>query len=69
MSERFRDVAEQAEWLRLSEKTCRRHASAMGAVRAGSRLLFPESTTLEWLQTQSLGPRRGRNERRALSGA
>ena len=59
MSEKFRTAAEQAEWLRLSEKSCRRYAAAMGAVRAGNRLLFPESASLEWLQRNSLGPRRG----------
>jgi hypothetical protein len=57
MSETFRTVSEQAEWLRLSEKTCRRHAAAMGAVRAGTRLLFPESTSLAWLESRSLRPR------------
>jgi len=60
VSERFRDVPEQASWLTLSEKTVRRHACAMGAVKVGSRLLFPESKTIAWLESQSLGPRRGR---------
>jgi hypothetical protein len=58
-SEVWRDVAEQAEWLRLSEKTVRRRAAAMGGVRVGSRLLFPESATLAWLEQRRLGPRRG----------
>ena len=58
MSERFRDVPEQASWLTLSEKTVRRHAYAMGAVKVGSRLLFPESKTIKWLEAQGLGPRR-----------
>ena len=60
MSERFRDVPEQASWLKISEKSVRRHAAHMGAVKVGSRLLFPESRTLAWLEGQGLGPRRGR---------
>jgi hypothetical protein len=59
VSERFRPVAEQAEWLLVSEKTVRRHAAAMGGVKAAGRLLFPESKTLAYLETQSLGPRKG----------
>jgi hypothetical protein len=70
MSERFRDVAEQAEWLRVSEKTCRRLAARLGAVRVGSRLLFPESGSIEFLKTQSLRPRRARgNGRQVRSSA
>lgn len=58
MSERFRTLAEQSEWLRLSERTVRRHALDMGAVRVGRRLLFPETKTLTWLGAQGLGPTR-----------
>jgi hypothetical protein len=67
MSERFRSVAEQAEWLGVSEKTCRRQAAAMGAIHLGSRLLFPESTTLRFLETQALSPRRGGDRTRVAS--
>lgn len=58
MSEVFRDVPGQATWLKISEKSVRRHAARMGAVKVGSRLLFPESATLHWLESQGLGPRR-----------
>jgi len=60
MSERFRDVREEAQWLRLSEKTVRRHAAVLGAVKLGGRLLFPEEATLRYVEAQTLGPRRGR---------
>jgi hypothetical protein len=59
MSETFRTVPEQAEWLRVSEKTCRRYASSMGAVYVGARLLFPESHSLKWIEQHRLGARRG----------
>jgi len=59
MTERFRDVREQAHWLRLSEKSVRRHAAVLGAVKLGGRLLFPEAATLRYVEAQTLGPRRG----------
>lgn len=59
MTEKFRQVPEQAQWLQLSEKSIRRKAAAMGAVRVGTRLLFPESATLNYLEKQRLAPRRG----------
>jgi hypothetical protein len=59
VSEVFRNVSEQARWLRISEKSCRRHAAAMGASYLGSRLVFPESQTLTWLAQHRLGARRG----------
>lgn len=59
MSEVFRSVREQAAWLRISEKSCRRHAAAMGASYLGSRLVFPESQTLKWLEQHRLVARRG----------
>ncbi len=59
MTERFRDVREEAQWLRLSEKTVRRHAAVLGAVKLGGRLLFPEEATLRYVEAQTLGPRRG----------
>ncbi len=58
MSETFRDVPEQAAWLRISQKSARRKAAAMGAVRVGNRLVFPESATLAFLERQRLAPRR-----------
>jgi len=58
MTERFRDVREQAHWLRLSEKSVRRHAAVLGAVKLGGRLLFPEEATLRYVEAQTLGPRR-----------
>jgi hypothetical protein len=67
VSERFRNVPEQAAWLGISEKSCRRKAAAMGAYRCGSRLLFPESKTLEYLESNSLRPRRGKESRQAAT--
>jgi len=60
MSERFRSVPEQAAWLRVSEKTVRRRAAQLGGVLVGTRLVFPESSTIQFLESQSLRPRRGR---------
>jgi hypothetical protein len=59
MSETWRDVREQAEWLHVSEKTCRRYAAAMGGCKVGARLLFPESETVRWLEQNRLAPLRG----------
>jgi hypothetical protein len=64
MSETFRTVPEQAEWLRISEKSCRRHAAAMGASYLGSRLVFPESKALAWIEQHRLGARRGGERKR-----
>lgn len=64
MSETLRNVPEEAEWLRMSEKSVRRKAAALGAVRVGSRLLFPESKTLAYLEQNSLGGRTGGGRRR-----
>jgi len=66
MSERFRSVPEQAAWLRVSEKTVRRRAAQLGGVLVGTRLVFPESSTLQFLESQSLRPRRGKGGGRKL---
>jgi excisionase family DNA binding protein len=66
VSERFRTVSEQAEWLRVSSKTCRRLAARLGAVRVGNKLLFPETKSLKFLESQSLSPRRGKGGERPL---
>ena len=58
MSEPWRDVEWTAEYLGVSTKTVRRRAVQLGGVKFGSRLLFRASEIDEFLESQSLRPRR-----------
>ncbi len=64
MSEVFRTVDQEADWLQVSPKTVRRKAALLGGVRIGSKLLFPESETIRYLESERLGPRKGPRLRR-----